>query len=86
MKTLIDENSPKYKRRLVREVKKVLVNGSVYAVTHSFAQICSFRKITAISYNASVNQFIVTYTDGIKSWGDKVFKDGNGQIICALKE
>lgn len=80
MKELLDINSPKYLRRLVREINLSLLAGrSVYAKSYP----CDVKVVKVVGgYN--IKKVIVTKTDySTESFGVDSFYDDSGPIVAS---
>jgi len=79
MTNLIDTHSPAYARRLVREINRLLRNGSTVCAQGRDIFRLSFRKSNLIAVQLIVGDLIHVTS---REW-PTAFADAYGRVICA---
>ncbi len=82
MKALLEYNSPKYLRRMIRAINAEKQTGNaVYARWHPFN-----ITVASVTYGKNFNKILVTdYRGAMTAHGHDDFQDSNGQQICASR-
>ena len=77
--TLIDIDSPTYKRRMIREINIRLRNGQpVYVILYPFPQ-----RVKRVMYGPNFNSIIYTLMDGLTGSIGQQFTDGIQEIVAS---